>query len=75
MTGTRLTLRAGLVAASLLLAGCANTHPSSPLDPYESFNRSMYAFNDKADRWVIKPAPRATTPSRQAVPHRCWQLL
>jgi phospholipid-binding lipoprotein MlaA len=56
MTGTRLTLRAGLVAASLLLAGCATPHPSSPLDPYESFNRSMFSFNDKADRWVIKPA-------------------
>ena len=56
MTGTRFTLRAGLVATSLLLAGCANTPPSSALDPYESFNRSMFAFNDKADRWVIKPA-------------------
>lgn len=66
MTCTRHALRSSLLVASLLLAGCASTHPSSLQDPYESFNRSMYAFNDKADRWVIKPAAegyRAITPA------------
>ena len=69
MTCTRHALRSGLLVASLLLAGCASPHPSTPQDPYESFNRSMYAFNDKADRWVIKPAAegyRAITPGRSA---------
>ena len=33
----------------LLLAGCA-TGPN-PRDPYESFNRKMFAFNDGVDRW------------------------
>lgn len=55
MTGPRNMLRISLLAGSLLLAGCASTPPTSPLDPYESFNRSMFSFNDKADRWVIKP--------------------
>ena len=66
MTGSRLTLCASLLAGSLLLSACASTPPTSPLYPYESFNRSMYAFNDKADRWVIKPAAQgyhAVTPA------------
>lgn len=59
-------LYAGLLAASLLLSGCASPHPSSPLDPYESFNRKVYTFNDAADRWVMKPVAQgyhAITPS------------
>ncbi|WP_233170554.1 VacJ family lipoprotein [Aquitalea sp. ASV15] len=56
MTRKHRLLPASLLAGSLLLAGCASTHPATPQDPYESFNRSMYAFNDAADRWVMKPA-------------------
>lgn len=42
--------------------------PQAPAvdDPFESFNRSMYTFNDKADRYVLKPvaeAYRYVTPS------------
>jgi phospholipid-binding lipoprotein MlaA len=48
-----------LAAASLLLAllvaGCATPMPRKD-DPYESFNRKMYAFNDFADRVAIRPA-------------------
>ncbi len=29
-----------------------------PHDPFESFNRRMFAFNDAADRWVLKPVAR-----------------
>lgn len=29
--------------------------PENPDDPYESYNRSMFAFNEGADKYVIKP--------------------
>lgn len=45
-----------LVAASLL-SGCA-TGPN-PRDPYESFNRKMFAFNDGVDKVALKPAATA----------------
>jgi len=38
----------------LLLAGCTIAKPRSD-DPWEGFNRKMYAFNDAADRAVIRP--------------------
>ncbi|SCK17118.1 VacJ family lipoprotein [Vogesella sp. LIG4] len=43
------------LAGCLLLAACA-THPSNPQDPLEPMNRAIYQFNDKADRYVMKPA-------------------
>jgi phospholipid-binding lipoprotein MlaA len=71
---------AALWAACTLLAGCATTrgageaserppsaseaHESN--DPLEGFNRAMYAFNDKFDRYLLKPVAtgyRAITPS------------
>ncbi|WP_426192312.1 MlaA family lipoprotein [Massilia sp. DWR3-1-1] len=45
------------VAASALLSGCA-TGPN-PRDPYEPFNRKMFAFNDTVDRVALKPAATA----------------
>src|SRR6201997_4020147 len=38
----------------LLLAGCATPMPRTD-DPYENFNRKMYAFNDFVDRVAIRP--------------------
>lgn len=45
-----------------LLSGCASVHEppaagytTQESDPYERFNRSMYAFNDALDRAVMKP--------------------
>lgn len=40
-----------------LLAGCASTsqRAESPADPFESVNRKIYAFNDVADRYVVRP--------------------
>src|SRR5215472_14049885 len=43
-----------ICAFVLLLAGCATPMPRTD-DPYESFNRKMYAFNDFADRVAIRP--------------------
>jgi phospholipid-binding lipoprotein MlaA len=53
-------LRAGLpgllvpALLGLVLAGCAVANPRND-DPWEGFNRKMYAFNDAADRAVIRP--------------------
>ena len=53
---TSMTLRAGLLTACVaLLAGCTIAKPRTD-DPWEGFNRKMYAFNDTADKAVIRPA-------------------
>jgi phospholipid-binding lipoprotein MlaA len=50
-------LRTGaLLLAALSLGGCASM---SEKDPYEKFNRSMFAFNDAVDRNALKPAATA----------------
>ncbi|WP_096527472.1 MlaA family lipoprotein [Candidatus Nitrosoglobus terrae] len=41
-----------------LLAGCTAVAHKDPKDPYESFNRSMYKFNDKVDRHFMKPVAK-----------------
>ena len=41
---------------SLALVGCASTGgTANPKDPWESYNRSMYKFNDAVDKAVLKP--------------------
>ena len=48
---------AGIIALSLLITGCANTqnrHTDPENDPWEGFNRKVYAFNDGMDK-VIRP--------------------
>jgi phospholipid-binding lipoprotein MlaA len=40
-----------------LLGGCASTY-HNPKDPLESFNRSMYTFNDTVDKAVLKPVAK-----------------
>lgn len=55
-----LTLALG---AAALLSGCAGPNPR---DPYESFNRAMFKFNDTVDQVALKPAAtayRAVLPS------------
>jgi phospholipid-binding lipoprotein MlaA len=47
-------LRLSLLITGLLLTGCGSTHPQQK-DPFESFNRGVYAFNDSVDRAVVKP--------------------
>lgn len=67
-------LWAGAIAALalVLLQGCATAptanagQPANPADPLESFNRSVFSFNDGLDRAIIKPvavAYRDITPS------------
>ncbi len=62
-----------LALAVLLLTGCATTvGEPDPNDPYESFNRSMFAFNKGLDEAVLAPISSAyaeltPAPARTAV--------
>jgi phospholipid-binding lipoprotein MlaA len=49
------TARAALAAAALLAAGCAHLPPDDPADPLEPVNRAVFAFNETADRYVLRP--------------------
>ena len=51
------TIRFYLLFASLALGGCASTH-HNPKDPFESFNRGVYQFNDALDKAIVKPAAK-----------------
>lgn len=65
-----------LVGMTALVAGCAAPlppgHQAHPKDPWEAYNRTVFAFNDIADETVLKPAAMvyekaAPTPVRTAV--------
>lgn len=43
------------VVAAALLAGCAQVPSPAANDPWESYNRGMYQFNDAVDRAILKP--------------------
>ncbi len=46
-----------LLPLLLSLGGCAQLPgPPDERDPFESYNRSMYAFNDTLDRMLLRPA-------------------
>jgi len=51
--------RVAIGLAAIALAGCATTgangQPPNPKDPWEPFNRSMFAFNDGLDKYALKP--------------------
>jgi phospholipid-binding lipoprotein MlaA len=61
--------RIPLLLASLLLTGCGSINLSAytqQKDPFESFNRGVYKFNDTLDRAILKPVAQgysAVTPS------------
>ncbi len=50
----------------MLSLGCASTPPSDTeeqvananVDKFESFNRTMFKFNDVMDRWLLKPVAK-----------------
>lgn len=42
-----------IVLIALLVTGCASG--KNPADPYESFNRGVYQFNDTLDKAILKP--------------------
>ncbi len=54
-----------LLLLGIFLSGCATTPPTSRADPYESMNRSVFAFNESVDKNLMKPVAegyRAVTP-------------
>ncbi len=51
----RLVRMTALLGATALAAGCASVSTPNPDDPWESYNRSMYTFNDTVDRALLKP--------------------
>jgi phospholipid-binding lipoprotein MlaA len=48
-------LVAAALASALLLGGCATTGPATPGDPWEGFNRKVFAFNEAVDSAVLRP--------------------
>lgn len=63
----RLARRMALAGAvAVACAGCATAPGGNPRDPFETFNRGMFEFNDGVDRAIFKPAAtvyRAVTPA------------
>lgn len=48
-----------LITATVFLMGCASTwQPKTPEDPYESYNRAVFAFNLRVDRYVYRPVAK-----------------
>lgn len=54
-------VRLVLLIAVFSLVGCTTVpkHQEVARDPWQGYNRSMYKFNDKVDRTVLKPAAKA----------------
>lgn len=68
----RLSRAVAVIAFAAFLAGCASISPPRTDDPYENFNRRMYAFNDRVDKVAIRPVAvtyrAVTTPNlRRAI--------
>jgi phospholipid-binding lipoprotein MlaA len=65
-SAARMALGLTLLAA---LSGCVTlppNHPRAPQDPWESWNRGVYKFNDVFDRAIAKPVTRTYV---RVVPH------
>ncbi|MFY9260434.1 MAG: VacJ family lipoprotein [Gallionella sp.] len=44
-----------ILISSLALTACGSVPNKNPADPFESFNRGVYSFNDKVDKGLAKP--------------------
>jgi len=56
--GKRLSRLAPMLAVAAIAAGCAHVQHPNPNDPWESYNRGMYAFNTKVDDVFLKPVAK-----------------
>jgi phospholipid-binding lipoprotein MlaA len=52
---TRGAAALALGVSLLALAGCATVAQPNPRDPWEGFNRGVYAFNEDLDRVLLRP--------------------
>ena len=50
-----ITRIAPALAVAALAAGCASVSNPTPQDPWESYNRSMFQFNETVDQALLKP--------------------
>jgi len=58
--------RLGSLLIVALLQACTTVTYKDPRDPMESWNRSVFSFNDSVDRAVVKPV---ATAYQQVLPH------
>jgi|TARA_A100001391_G_scaffold205463_1_gene207410 phospholipid-binding lipoprotein MlaA len=52
---SRLSKVLPVLALTAVVAGCAHVPNPNPNDPWESYNRSMFAFNETVDKAFMKP--------------------
>jgi phospholipid-binding lipoprotein MlaA len=62
--GHRLAAIGAALVAALLFTGCATIQqarggPGQKLDPWENWNRKVFAFNERLDEYVLKPVATA----------------
>lgn len=50
-----------MALAAIALTGCASSGAKNSTDPWESFNRGVYKFNDTVDRSITKPVAQGYT--------------
>jgi len=55
------------ICITVIIAGCARKPTSAAVDPYEKFNRAMFAFNQDIDHLIYRPAAKVY---RTVLPHR-----
>lgn len=56
----KLAYTAVALSFTVILSGCAS-NPSNKQDPYEPFNRAVFAVNTKIDHWVMRPVTSVYT--------------
>ncbi|MES2583989.1 MAG: VacJ family lipoprotein [Pseudomonadota bacterium] len=60
------TSRLGVLVVLAMLQACTAVPNKDPRDPMESWNRSVFSFNDSVDRAVVKPV---ATAYQRVLPH------
>jgi phospholipid-binding lipoprotein MlaA len=72
MTPLRRAIAAALLALPVLAFGDDEAARTQAVDPFEGWNRGVFAFNDRLDEAVLKPL---ATGYRDAVPERLRDMI